>query len=194
VKKAVSSLDTLLGNVNSVIDPRAKNNIGSTLENLNKITASMIVSTAALEQLLNAQSGALAKTLNNVSSITGNLASNNEKINSVVTNLDKTTTKLAQLDLQSTLSSLDSTINNLKSLTGKFNSNDGTLGLLFNDPSLYKNLASTSNKLNLLLDDIRVNPKRYVSVSIFGKKQNNQPLMVPLPDTVSSPYIIKKAD
>ncbi|HPH85796.1 MAG TPA: MlaD family protein [Ferruginibacter sp.] len=194
VKKAVSSLDTLLGNVNSVIDPRAKNNIGATLENLNKVTASMIVSTAALEQLLNAQSGALAKTLNNVSSITGNLASNNEKINSVVTNLDKTTTKLAQLDLQKTLSSLDSTINNLKSLTGKFNSNDGTLGLLFNDPSLYKNLASTSNKLNLLLDDIRVNPKRYVSVSIFGKKQNNQPLMVPLPDTISSPYIIKKAD
>jgi phospholipid/cholesterol/gamma-HCH transport system substrate-binding protein len=194
VKKAVSSLDTLLVNINGVIDPLARNNIGGTLANLNKITASMIVSTAYLQELLNTQTGTLAKTLANVNSITGNLAANNEKINSVVTNLDKTTTKLSQLDLKKTLDTLDATINDLKLLTSKFNSKDGSLGLLLNDPSLYKNLASTGNKLNLLLDDIRVNPKRYVSISVFGKKQNNSPLKVPLPDTVSSPYIIKKAD
>jgi phospholipid/cholesterol/gamma-HCH transport system substrate-binding protein len=48
--------------------------------------------------------------------------------------------------------------------------------------------------MNLLLDDIRINPKRYVSISVFGKKGSNPPLMVPLPDTVSSPYIIKKVN
>ena len=48
-------------------------------------------------------------------------------------------------------------------------------------------------KLNLLLDDIRVNPKRYISISVFGKKQNNSPLLVPQPDTLNSPYYIKKA-
>ncbi len=194
VKNAVSSLDTLLGKVNNVLDEKAKNNISSTLENLNSITASMLVSTASLQKLLNAETGALAKTLSNVNSITGNLATNNEKINSVVSNLDKTTGKLAQLDVQKTLTAVDSAINELKLMIAQFNNKNGTIGLLLNDPSLYKNLASTGNKLNLLLDDIRVNPKRYVAISVFGKKQKGEPLMVPLPDTLSSPYIIKKAD
>lgn len=194
VSKAVSSLDTLMLNINSVIDPKVKDNIGATMDNLKKITASMIVSTASLEGLLNQQTGALAKTLSNVNSITGNLASNNEKINSVVSNLDKTTTKLSQLDFQRTLASLDSTVNGLRSMVAKLDNNKGSLGKLINDPTLYQNLASTGNKLNLLLDDIRVNPKRYVNISVFGKKQNNSPLLLPLPDTLNSPYYIEKVN
>ncbi len=192
VTKAVTTLDTLVGNINSVIDPRMKGNIGATMENLKFITSSMIRSTASLEALLNQQTGALAKTIGNVNAITGNLASNNDKINSVVSNLDRTTTKLSQLDFQKTLSSLDSTINGLRNMVAKLDNNKGSLGKLINDPALYQNLASTGNKLNLLLDDIRVNPKRYVSISVFGKKQNNNPLLLPLPDTLNSPYYIEK--
>lgn len=192
ITNAVGSIDSFLKNLNGIVDPRAKNNIGATLENLNKVTASLALSAASLEILLNTQSGTLAKTLNNLSSVTGNLAANNDKIASVLTNLDKTATNLSQLDLKRTLDSLDATINNLKSLVGKFNTNDGTIGLLLNDPSLYKNLASTANKLNLLIDDIRVNPKRYVNISILGKKNTSSPLSLPLPDTMNSPYIIEK--
>lgn len=191
VKRAVGSIDTLLVNINSVIDPRAKNNIGATLENLNRVTAAMVSSTASLNALLNTQTGALAKSLNNVSAITDNLAGQNEKINHVVSNLDVATSKLAALDLKRTLDTLNATIDDLKAMTSKFNDNKGSLGLLLNDPSLYRNLASTGNKLNLLLDDIRVNPKRYVSISVFGKKNTTPPLKYPLPDTLSSPYIIK---
>ena len=192
ITNAVGSIDSFLKNLNGIVDPRAKNNIGATLENLNKVTASLALSAASLEILLNTQSGTLAKTLNNLSSVTGNLAANNDKIAGVITNLDKTATNLSQLDLKRTLDSLDATINNLKSLVGKFNTNDGTIGLLLNDPSLYKNLASTANKLNLLIDDIRVNPKRYVNISILGKKNTSSPLSFPLPDTMNSPYIIEK--
>jgi phospholipid/cholesterol/gamma-HCH transport system substrate-binding protein len=194
VKNAVSSLDTLLGKVNKVLDPEAKENISKTLSNLNQVTASMLLSTASLQQLLNTETGALAKTLQNVKSITGNLADNNAKISSVMTNLDQTTTKLSELDLKQTLTSIDGTINDLRKLMAGFNTKDGTIGLLLNDPSLYKNLASTSNKLNLLLDDLRVNPKRYVNISVFGKKQKSEALAVPLPDTLNSPYLIKKAE
>jgi phospholipid/cholesterol/gamma-HCH transport system substrate-binding protein len=192
LKNSLSSIDSFVVKLTGVIDPAAKNNIGSALGNLNKITASLIISAASLETLLNTQTGTLAKTLNNLSSVTGNLASNNDKISAVLTNLDKTTTKLSQLDLQKTLDSLDATINNLKSIVSKFNTNNGTIGLLLNDPSLYKNLASTSNKLNLLLDDIRVNPKRYVNISILGRKNTSSPLLVPVPDTINSPYLIEK--
>ena len=192
ITNAVASIDSFLKNLNGIVDPRAKNNIGATLENLNKVTASLALSAASLEILLNTQSGTLAKTLNNLSSVTGNLAANNDKIAAVLTNLDKTATNLSQLDLKRTLDSLDATINNLKSLVGKFNTTDGTVGLLLNDPSLYKNLASTANKLNLLIDDIRVNPKRYVNISILGKKNTSAPLSLPLPDTMNSPYLIEK--
>ncbi len=193
VRKAVSQMDTLLGNFNSVLDPNAKGNIADVLANLNKVTAAMVQSTASLNGLLNTQTGALAKSLNNVSSITGNFASNDEKINSVMTNLDKTTSKFATLNLNKTLDTLDRAVNDLKNIIGKFDNNNGTLGKLLNDPTMYQNLASSGNKLNLLLDDIRVNPKRYISISVFGKKQNNNPLLVPMPDTLNSPYYVEKA-
>ena len=192
LKNTISSIDSFVIKLNGVIDPGAKNNIASALGNLNKLTTSLIVSSASLEALLNTQTGTLAKTLNNLSSVTGNLAANNDRITAVLTNLDKTATKLSGLELQKTLDSLDATISSLKSIVSKFNTNTGTIGLLLNDPSLYKNLASSSNKLNLLIDDIRVNPKRYVNISILGRKNTSAPLQVPLPDTVNSPYKIEK--
>ena len=70
----------------------------------------------------------------------------------------------------------------------KVNSDKGSIVLLINDPKLYNNLSATSNKLNLLLDDVRVHPKRYINVSVFGKKEKNKPLTAPLPDTINAPY------
>lgn len=192
VNKSLGSLDSLIRNVNSVLDGKAKNNISSLLSNLNQVSETMVQSTASLNSMLDKETGSVAKTLNNVQSITGNLASNNEKINHAMTNLDEATGKLAQLDLQKTLTTLESTIQELKDLTAKMNNGSGSLGLLMNDPSLYRNLASTGNKLNLLLDDIRMNPKRYISISVFGKKNTGTPLLLPMPDTLSSPYIIEK--
>ncbi|HMG81691.1 MAG TPA: MlaD family protein [Ferruginibacter sp.] len=185
VKTAVTSLDSLLGSVNSVFDNKTKNNIKGTMDNLQK-------SSANLETLLNTQTGALAKTLNNVSEFTGGLKDNDEKINHVMSNLDATTTNLSKLNLEKTLDSLDITINTLKRVVTKINSDTtGTLGRLINNDNLYNNLTSTSNKLNLLLDDVRMHPKRYINISVFGKKNKDEPLMVPLADTVNAPYIKK---
>lgn len=189
VKNAIHSLDSALKMVASVVDPNAKNNFRSILENLSTTTAGLTVSSASLQTLLNTQTGALAKSLNNVSSFTGNLADNNEKLTSVMTNLDKTTTNLSNLDLEKTLNALNSTVGELKSSIAKLNSTNGTAGLLLNDPKLYNNLAATSNKLNVLLDDLKTHPKRYISFSVFGKKDKSTPLAVPLPDTVNAPYI-----
>lgn len=189
VKRAVSSLDTMLVNVNSIIDPNSKKNIAATIDNLNKITTALTYSSASLQALLNQQTGSLAKTLDNMNSVTSNLAANNPKINSIVSNLDKTSSHFANLDVGKTMDSLDRAVNTLKNIINKVNTDSGTVGKLMNDPALYQNLASSSNKLNILLDDIRVNPKRYLSISVFGKKSKNEPLMVPLADTANSPYL-----
>jgi phospholipid/cholesterol/gamma-HCH transport system substrate-binding protein len=190
VGNAVKSLDSLLGAVTRVFDPNAKKNIEGMLDNLNKTTASLAVSSASLQGLLNAQTGALAKTLDNVSSFTGALKTNNEKISQTMNNLATTTDKLSKLDFEKTLTTLNGTITDLKGAVGKINSNTGTLGLLLNDTKLYYNLNATSNKINLLLDDVRVHPKRYVNISVFGRKDKNGPLLMPLPDTVNAPYLI----
>ena len=189
VTKAVTSIDSVLMSVNHILDPMAKNNIGTTLENLNKTTANLINASASLQILLNTQTGALAGTLNNLNSFTAGLAGNNDKINNMVGNLDKTATNLSKLDLEKTLTTLNSTIGDLKSTIGKLNSTSGTAGLLFNDTKLYNNLTATANKLNLLIDDLRTNPKRYVNISVFGKKNTSTGLTVPLPDTVNAPYL-----
>ena len=190
VKSAVRSLDSVLLSINSLIDPTAKTNFRAILENLNKTTAGLTESSASLNTLLNTQTGALAKSLNNVSSFTGNLANNNDKLTAVMTNLDKTTTNLSNLDLQKTLTTLDATVNDLKASLGKLNTTNGTAGMLLNDPKLYNNLAATANKINVLLDDIKTNPKRYISFSVFGKKNKGGALTVPLPDTLNAPYMV----
>ncbi len=188
VKNAVKALDSVLTTVNSVIDPASRNNIRTTLENLNKMTANLTVSSASLQTLLNTQTGALAKTLDNVNAFTGNLVANNQKMNGILDNVERTTATFSKLDPEKTLNTLNSTIEELKSMLSRLNSNEGTLGLLMKDPRLYNNLTATANKVNLLLDDLRLHPKRYVNVSIFGKKDRTEPLMVPLPDSVNAPY------
>ena len=189
VTNAVKAIDSVLLTVKNVLDPVAKGNIQAMLANLNKTTASLTISSASLEKLLDTQTGALAKTLDNVSSFTGNLAKNNDKLTDVMSNLDKTTGNLAKLELNRTLDTLNATINSIKASMSQLNTKNGTAGMLLNDKTLYLNFAATANKLNLLLDDLKANPKRYISFSIFGKKNNSNGLSKPLPDTLNAPYL-----
>ncbi|MEO5892843.1 MAG: MlaD family protein [Ferruginibacter sp.] len=189
VKSAVKALDSLLLTVNGVFDPNTKNNIRGVMDNLNKTTATLAVSSASLQTLLNNQTGALAKTLDNLNSFTGGLKNNNAKIDQTLTNLEATTAKFSRLDIEKTLTTLDLTVTDLKNTIAKVNSDKGTLGLLISDTKLYNNLNATSNKLNVLLDDVRTHPKRYVNISVFGRKDKSGPLLVPLPDTVNAPYL-----
>ena len=87
-------------------------------------------------------------------------------------------------------------MNELKGVVAKANSKDGSMGLLLNDPKLYRNLESTTYKLNILLDDFRTHPKRYVNVSVFGgKKDKTGALTSPLlDDSTSSPITEKIID
>ena len=187
VKNAVSTLDTLLGSVNKILNDKTKTNINEAVDNLNKITASVLVSANSLQTLLDENNGALSKTMKNASSFTGNLAENNSKITSLISNLNKTTSDLSQVNFKSTLNNLDSAILTLKETLSKINNAKGSAGMLINDPALYKNLTSTTNKLNTLLDDVRLHPKRYVSISVFGKKDKEAPLKSPLPDSSANP-------
>ena len=188
VKKTVIALDTLSNNINGVFNKKAKDHIASTLENLSELSASLTISAASLQSLLNQQTGTVTKTVQNLSSVTGNLAANNSRITDMITNLDSTASKMARLNLEQTLGALDATIGELHSAMTALNKDTGTVGKLLYDPTLYKNLTATSNKLNVLMDDIRLHPKRYFSFSMIGGKQKDKPLMEALPDSLNAPY------
>jgi phospholipid/cholesterol/gamma-HCH transport system substrate-binding protein len=182
VRNSVKSLDSVLHVVTGVFDPATKNNIKGIVANLNTTTASFALSAVSLEKILNTQNGALASSLNNVSAFTANLNSNNAKLDSILENTRIVTANFAAINLKKTLDTLNVAINNFKESSEKINSKDGTLGLLLNDTKLYDNLQSTANKLNILLDDVRTHPKRYVNISVFGKKDKGGYLTAPLID------------
>ncbi len=182
-------LDSVLRSVQTVLNPTARANLHAMLGNLNHASASIAVSSKSLQGMLDPQSGALTGTVNNVNNFTRNLADNNGKINNVMTNLDKTSANLAQADIKSIIDKLDSTSIVLNQAVAKINSNEGSLGALINDRQLYLHLNNTARSLNILMDDIRVNPKRYVHLnfSVFGRKTANDGyLTAPLVDSANA--------
>jgi phospholipid/cholesterol/gamma-HCH transport system substrate-binding protein len=185
VNETLDSLKIILGSINSVFDPNTKNNLQQVIGNL-------AVSSAHLQQLLNAQTGLLAQSLQNINTVTGNLAKNNDAISSSIRNIEVTTSKLANANIEGTVSALQSAVTELKNTIGNFNSKKGSLGLLMNDRDLYDKLNKVADRLNstalsaeITLDDIRINPKRYLNFSLIGKKTNGQALTSPaVKDTV----------
>ncbi|MFM7710241.1 MAG: MlaD family protein [Ferruginibacter sp.] len=192
VKGAVSSLDSVLENVNSVLDIKNKQHIESTLGYFNQIAASLLHTSASLDRMLADQSS-LNKTLQNAEAFTAGLDRKDVKIDEVLANLSVATQKIKDLNVHKTLSVLDSATQSLHQTLNTLHSKSGTIGLLLNDSTLYYNMKASVNKLNTLLDDVRMHPKRYVSISVFGRKKQTTPLTAPLPDTLDAPYLPQKS-
>jgi phospholipid/cholesterol/gamma-HCH transport system substrate-binding protein len=180
LSSTLESLDSLIRIVSRLFDPNVKNNFSAIFANLAR-------STASLQLLLNENTGSLAHTMSHLDSFTNNLAANNQRITGTLDNLEKTTGKLANAKIDETLKSAQDAMTSLKDAVNKMNSTDGSLGLLLNDKQLYRNLESTTRSLNTLLDDLRVHPKRYVNISVFGRKDKSGPLTAPLSDSVAKP-------
>jgi len=173
VNKTLASLDILIQQINATLDPKTQGNLQS-------VIASLASTTGQLEKLISAQSAVLGKTINNVETITGTFARNSGKIDSTFSNLQRTSSSLANANIDQTLMSIKSTMAKLEQTLNTVNSKNGTVGMLLNDRQLYNELRMTNRSLTTLLDDIRVNPKRYVSVSVFGKKQKSGPIVQPI--------------
>ncbi|MFK8057178.1 MAG: MlaD family protein [Saprospiraceae bacterium] len=160
------------------------NGIGRTMRSLEATSKNLESLTGKLDRLLARTSNNLTETTGNVASITQNLEDNNAKIASILSNVDSTTAGLAALDLEKTLSTVNTTLKdlqstiatsngameNISSITKSINEGEGTLGKLIGEDDIYTRLDRTVTNVDLLIQDLRLNPKRYVNVSVFGKK------------------------
>lgn len=172
VEKMVVSADLLLNNINSILDAKTKANLKSSIANLDATLAEFKVASQNVNSMLVENKGKINNTMTNLDKASGNFSKISDSLSKV--NINKTVKTL-----ENTLAKVDVVMENIQS--GK-----GTLGKLVNDPALYNNFAKTSKELELLLQDLRLNPTRYVNVSLFGKK--NKPYVAPkATDTISQP-------
>lgn len=134
------------------------------------------------------QDPAIANSLHNVETVTGNLTTSTRQLNTllgtlnrrvpgllakadnVMDNTEVITGKLAKVDVDGTMQKVNTTLQNVQEFTHQLNNNQGSLGLLMRDPNLYYDLNATVKSADSLLIDLKAHPKRYVHFSIFGKK------------------------
>jgi phospholipid/cholesterol/gamma-HCH transport system substrate-binding protein len=188
IEKVNMTLDSLrftIGKLNSIFDPNTNHNLQSLIANL-------AIASTNLKNLTDAQTGALAGTLGNLNSVTSNLARNNEAVTHSVRNIETLTGNLANAHVKELVGALEATVNELKgaaaSLRGtveKVSDPSGTLGALLTDRKLYNQLNQVALSMEILLDDVRLHPKRYVNISVFGGKTKTDVLTSPaLKDTI----------
>jgi len=149
VNSITLQMDSLLREMRLLVnDPSLKNSLSS----MQRSMANLETAAGGVNKMLNNQ---MPQLLTN--------------FETTATNFQQLSSNLSAIDFAQTFNSLNGTANNLQSLTGKMNSNEGTLGSLLNDKTLYNNMSNTMNSANRLLIDFKQNPKRYVHFSVFGK-------------------------
>ncbi|MEM9141647.1 MAG: MlaD family protein [Bacteroidota bacterium] len=156
-ESAVTDADSVLMHVNDVLDDKARKDLRGAIHGLNGLVLSLQGSAEVLNRLLKDNAPKLDNSLTNFEELTRNFAQLSDSLNNA--------------GLGSTLANLESMSSKLDQILNKLEQGEGTLGKLMEDEGLYTNLNNASRELDLLLQDFRLNPKRYVNVSVFGKKQ-----------------------
>lgn len=170
----IEGLDGILTNLQAFFADDATQGLPKVFESLQRTMENLESTSYRLDNAIANNSSALTSIFNNVDSITGNLRANNARISNIVRNLDSVTDSLARVDLAATLGKADAALGDFAEIMDKVNNGDGSLSLLLNSDSLHQALIQTNVEVQYLINDLYMNPWRYVSVSVFGKKPKDQ--------------------
>ncbi len=154
IESMVVSADSVLISLNSVLNTQAKDQIQSTITNFSSTVTDLKNSAGTLDEMI---------------------SMNKNKINNIITNVNKSSNELSDLsnsfsDLTVIIENLSESSNSIENIVNEISSGNGSLGNLIYDDNLIKSLNAASSNINLLIEDLRLNPKRYVHFSLFGKK------------------------
>ena len=156
IEAVMENAEIVLQNINTLFDDETKIILKSSIEDFSNLTNSLSETSNEISNLI----------ANNSENLTNSLAD----LRSASYNIKRITDSLNSDDINSITTSLNSLVNNLNSITISLKNSEGTAGKLINDKSIYDNLENATNQLNRLIEDIKLNPNRYINFSVFGKK------------------------
>ena len=156
IEAVMKNAEIVLQNINTLFDAETKNELKSSIEDFSNLTKSLSETSNKISILISKNSENLTNSIENFESASNNIKSITDSLNSD--------------DINSITINLNSLINNLNSITTSLKNSEGTAGKLISDESIYNNLENATNQLNQLIEDIKLNPGRYINFSVFGKK------------------------
>lgn len=166
-EELIKSIDSVMTVVQSIFDRQTRYNITRSIENIRVTLENLVKTSVTLDTLVQSEKYALTRIIANIESITENLRNNNELINNVMKNLSAVSDSLMQANIKQTVLNANKALYEANLILDKINRGEGSLGMLIYNDQLYKNLESSSKNLDMLLRDLRENPKRYVHFSLF---------------------------
>lgn len=167
----IARMDSLLTSLNNTISPEFQGNFQRSFASIARSMETLEGTTVKFDNLVGTQSNKIAAILSNFESISANLKNNNQKITSIMTNIDQVTDEVARANFAETIQNANKAMTDLQATVNKINTGQGSLGLLINDDKMYTNLNNAAENLDKLMIDLKANPKRYVHFSVFGGRK-----------------------
>jgi phospholipid/cholesterol/gamma-HCH transport system substrate-binding protein len=167
-EQIISRMDSVLTSVNSTLSPEFQRNFDRSFASIARTLETLEKTTQTVDGLVTNQSSKISVIITNLESISTNLKNNSSTITKIVNNFDKISDDVAKANFAQTITEANKAVADLQVVINKVNSGNGTLGQLINDERMYNNLNNAAANLDKLIVDLKANPKRYVSFSVFG--------------------------
>lgn len=171
-EQIIARMDSVLTSVNSTLSPEFQRNFDRSFASIARTLETLEGTTKTVDGLVTTQSTKIAGIMANLESITGNFKNNNAKITNIMNNFERLSDNAAKVDFAQTITEANKAVADLQVIVNKINTGQGTLGQLINDEKMYNNLNNAAANLDKLMIDLKANPKRYVSFSVFGGKKD----------------------
>lgn len=167
----ISSIDSVVTIVTTILNEDARQNLTESFESINRSFQSLETTTKRLDTIIVNEQAKISNILTNVNSIATNFEKNNDELTRVIKNFSQISDSIAAANLVETINNASMAMEQVASVMNKIDSGEGTVGQLVNNDTLYYNLEQATLELDKLLEDMRVNPKRYVHFSVFGRSE-----------------------
>ena len=156
LQSTITSVDSIFTGASNVLNKQTQEEIKESISVLTSAIKAIKNSSIIIEQTLTSKNAQINNTIDNFEKISSNLSNVSDELNS--------------FGLSSLLSNLEVSVDGIGSIVNKLESDNSTIGKLINEDEVYNNLNSSIESLNILINDIKANPKKYVHFSVFGRK------------------------
>lgn len=156
VENLLGNLNRTLDNVNNLLDSAATEQLQGSFANLN----STLANTSKLSGTLKDMAPQLQEIVENLQLLSDGLGQSAGDIQGSLENVNEITSQLSKADLGKAVESL-------RNLSEKLQDPQGSVGKLISTDSLHNSVDNLIKDLDILIQKITENPKKYIKVSVF---------------------------